>query len=197
MHIIGLTGGIGSGKSTVAAYLQTLGAPVIDADAVSRALTAPGGAALSAIRECFGSEVFAADGTLDRKALAARVFADPAALAQLNAITHPRIFAAIEERLAALASAGEPAAVVDMPLLFETGYQTHCHQVWLVAVGEETQIARVMARDGCSRQQALSRIASQMPLAEKAKLATHIIQNDGAVEAAYAQARALWEGLHD
>lgn len=170
MQIIGLTGGIACGKSTVAAMLRKLGAPVIDADAISRSLTAPGGEALPAIRKAFGDAVFHPDGTLERKALAALVFGDPEQLERLNAITHPLIFSRMQSEIGRCREAGAPLVVLDVPLLLEAGFDRLCTQTLCVCADEETQIARLFSRDGLTRSEALSRIRSQMPVAQKAAL---------------------------
>lgn len=170
MQIIGLTGGIACGKSTVAAMLRSLGAPVIDADAISRSLTAPGGEALPAIRKAFGDTVFSPDGTLDRKALAALVFSDSAQLEQLNAITHPLILSRMRSEIDRCREAGAPLVVLDVPLLLEAGFDRLCTQTLCVVADEETQIARLSSRDGMTRQEALARIRSQMPVIQKSAL---------------------------
>lgn len=170
MQIIGLTGGIACGKSTVAAMLRSLGAPVIDADAISRSLTAPGGEALPAIRKAFGDTVFSPDGTLDRKALAALVFSDSAQLEQLNAITHPLILSRMRSEIDCCREAGAPLVVLDVPLLLEAGFDRLCTQTLCVVADEETQIARLSSRDGMTRQEALARIRSQMPVIQKSAL---------------------------
>lgn len=170
MQIIGLTGGIACGKSTVAAMLRALGAPVIDADAISRSLTAPGGEALPAIRDAFGDPVFHPDGTLNRKALATLVFGDRAQLERLNAITHPLILRRMQSEINRCREAGAPLVVLDVPLLLEAGFDRLCTQTLCVFADEETQIARLSSRDGMTRQEALARIRSQMPVAQKAAL---------------------------
>lgn len=188
MRIIGLTGGIACGKTTAAATLRALGAPVFDADAVSRAVTAEGGAA--------AADVAARFGTLDRKKIAAVVFHNPAALADLNAIVHPRVNAALDEFLRKSRAAGAPVCVLDVPLLFECGMDALCGETWVVSVPQEEQIARVIARDRATREQALARIAAQMPMDEKRRRADAVIDTSGPVEetqkrvaALYAQAR--------
>lgn len=170
MKIIGLTGGIACGKSTVAAMLRGLGAPVIDADAISRSLTAPGGEALPAIRSAFGDTVFHPDGTLDRKALAALVFGNSQQLKRLNAITHPLILSRMQSEIDLCREEGAPLVVLDVPLLLEAGFDRLCTQTLCVFADEETQIARLRSRDGMPRQEALARIRSQMPVAQKAAL---------------------------
>lgn len=197
MLTIALTGGIACGKSTVAAMLAELGAPVIDADAISHALTAPGGAALPAIRGAFGPEVFAADGTLDRAALGRRVFSDAAALQALNAITHPLICREMEQRREACRKSGAPVVVLDVPLLFEAGMQNLADVVVCVRVSESTQLSRVQSRDGLSREAALRRVRSQMPLSQKARLSDLVLDNERPLPAVRAEVEALYAGWLD
>ena len=172
--VLGLTGGIGCGKSEAARYLRSLGAAHIDADAISRALTAPGGEALPAVRRAFGDAVFAPDGSLDRRALSGIVFSDADAKARLEAIIHPLVWAQTER---SIAEAGAPVAVLDVPLLFESGMDALCGEVWTMAADEETQIARVRERDGLTEAQARSRIANQMPMAERNARAARVIDS--------------------
>lgn len=166
MYKIGLTGGIASGKSTVAAILRELGAPVIDADALSRELTAPGGAALPELRARFGDAIFEG-GVLNRRALGALIFADASAREALNAAIHPLVFAKMEAQIAALADRGEAAVVLEIPLLFETGYDAQVDEIWLADLPREEQARRLMARDGLSPADADARIDSQWPLERK------------------------------
>lgn len=168
MRIIGLTGGIACGKSTIAAMFRDLGLPVVDADAVSRGLTAPGGPALPAIREAFGNDVFAPDGTLDRAALSAVVFGDEEALAKLNAITHPMIESHMLEQTRFCRKQGAKIVLWDVPLLFEAGLDHWCDLILCAVADESTQITRLASRDQLSPQQALARIHSQMPVSQKA-----------------------------
>lgn len=168
MKIVGLTGGIACGKTTVAAMLRTLGAFVLDADEISRGLTAPGGAALPAIREAFGQAVFLPDGTLDRKALAAIVFSNKEALHTLNAITHPMVIDRLESGIAACRESGVSIVVLDVPLLFEVGADKLADTTLCVTAPTEVQIRRMQTRNGYSTKEAMERINSQMPVAEKA-----------------------------
>ena len=180
--IIGLTGGMGSGKSEAAKHLVSLGATHVDADAISRSLTAPGGEALPAIREIFGDEVFFADGTLDRRALGAVVFADIAARHALEGIIHPRVQRIALEMADAARAAGEDAVLLDVPLLFETGMDALCDVTWVISADIEERIRRVMSRDGLSREDAEARFASQMTDEERAARATRVISNDQSIE---------------
>jgi len=180
MKIIGVTGGIACGKSTLCNTLRELGAKVWDADAASRELTAPHGKALPAIRQTFGDGVFFPDGTLNRKALGAIVFTDESARQRLNGIVHPLVYEDMEAFLRE--NSGEKAVFLDVPLLFETGYDRRCHEVWCAWLPSETQLERLMARDKLTREEALARISSQMPLAEKAARSTHLIDTGGSIE---------------
>lgn len=182
MLLVGLTGGIASGKSTVSRRLaQVHGFPVIDADQVARAVVEPGTAALVEIVAHFGPGVLLADGGLDRARLGAIVFADPAARADLNAITHPRIAAEVQRRIAALADHDGPV-LVDSPLLVEMGHAAAYPEIVVVAASREVQHARLLADRAMDPIEAWQRIDSQAPLADKLAVATHVIDNDGTLE---------------
>lgn len=175
---IGLSGGIGSGKSTVAALLAEAGAVVIDTDAISRALTAAAGAALPAIETAFGPAVIAADGALDRARMRELVFADPPALQRLEAILHPMI-SAETDRLAQ-AAAGQALIVFDVPLLVESGrWRARVDRVLIVDCAAETQIARVMARSGWTREEVEAVLRKQAARAQRRAAADALIHNDG------------------
>lgn len=167
MKIIGLTGGIACGKTTVASMLSELGASVIDADAISHQLTAPGGDALPAIREAFGRLVFFPDGTLNRGALASLVFSNEEDLTTLNGITHPMILDRLKEEIDTCRKMGALIVVLDVPLLFEVGAEALADITVCATSPEEVQIERMRTRSGLNREQALSRIRSQMPVSEK------------------------------
>ncbi len=199
MRVIGLTGGIASGKSLVAGFLREMGAHVIDADAIAREVVAPGTETLREIAEAFGASVVAADGTLDRKALAALVFSDPAARARLNAITHPRIRGRIEEEIAAVRAARPGATiVVEVPLLLDVAPPDAfvLDGTVVVFVDEATQIVRLMARDGITEGAARQRLRAQRPLSEKVPLATWVVDNTGSPSATRLQIEALWQTWH-
>jgi dephospho-CoA kinase len=189
MFTVGLTGGIGSGKSTVADCFAALGVPVIDTDVLARDLTAPGGAALDAIRAAFGSTVMQADGSLDRAALRRRVFADAGARRQLEAILHPRIRQEVELKLAALA--GSYAFVV-IPLLVETGgYRDLLNRVLVVDCPEELQIARVVARSGLTPDEVKAILAAQASRAERLAAADDVIVNAASPDSLPSQVATL------
>ncbi len=179
MRVIGLTGGIASGKSTVARLLAAHGIPVIDADQLARDAVLPGTPALAAVAALFGDGVLRPDGTLDRQALGGRVFADPSLRRRLEAILHPAIKVLAEERLAELRRRGEAVVVYMAPLLIEAGATDRVDELWVVYVDRETQLARVMARDGLSREEAGQRLAAQMSMEEKAALGWIVIDNRG------------------
>jgi len=195
---IGLTGGIGSGKSMVAQRLRDLGAAVVDADAIAREATAPGAPAYAAIVGAFGQSVLCRDGSLDRKALAARVFADEAARRQLNALTHPHIRQRMAEEGARLAATpGVGVVVFDIPLLLETtdGSDLGLEGVVVVTAADAVRIARLTARDGLTPRDARQRLDAQMPLAQKVARADWVIDNNGSAEQTREQVLKLWEAL--
>lgn len=190
--IAGLTGGIACGKSTVSRLLAQRGAALVDADEVAREVVAPGSDGLAELVAAFGPDILRADGTLDRERLGARVFSDPAARARLNEITHPRIAVLSLLRLQQARDTGAPVVVYDAALLFETGRAEAFRPLVVVTAPREVQSARLMARDGLSAEQALARIDSQMPVAEKARRADHVIDNGGTLAQTEAQVEALW-----
>ena len=194
MKIIGLTGGIACGKSTVSTELRAHGAAIIDADALAHELSQPHQPIYNAYVERFGSEIVAADGTLDRAAIARRVFADPAVRAEVEAIAHPIIRSAAEERLRAARDENKRAAVLDVPLLFEAGWDALADETWVVALPHEEQLARLLARDtSMDAGEARARIAAQMPLAEKCARADVVIDNSGTVEEIREYIGKLWK----
>lgn len=176
--MLGLTGGIACGKSTVAKHLEELGAVHIDADEISHALTAPQGRALARIREEFGTGVFFSDGTLDRKALGAVVFSDEAQKRALEGILHPMIQRRMLEMADEAEKAGSKVCVLNVPLLYETAMDAMCDEVWVVSLPLEKQIVRLMNRDRLTRDEALARIENQMPLAQKEARAAHVFHTD-------------------
>lgn len=191
MLVFGLTGGIATGKSGVEALLRRRGVPVLDADAFSRAVVEPGSPALAEVVAVFGDEVLAPDGTLDRKALGARVFADAEARRRLEAITHPRIREAMRRRLLELALEGRPCAVVSAALMVETGTYREYAGLIVVTCRPEQQVARLVAREGLGEDEARARIDAQLPLAEKERLADFLVDNSGPLKGLEAQVDAL------
>ncbi len=192
---VGLTGGIGSGKSTIAAMFRRLGAHVVDADQVARQVTEPGSPALQEIVETFGREVLRTDGALDRAALARIVFNDSEARARLNSIVHPRIWEG-EARLFELSEERDPGGVVilDAAVLIEAGAADRMDRIVVVDVNAEDQLNRLL-QGGMSREDALSRIQAQMPTGEKLKRADYVIDNRGSLEKTEKQVEALWGEL--
>lgn len=179
MRIFGLTGGIASGKSTVARMLVERGVPMVDADVLAREAVLPGTPAARAIRETFGPGVFGPDGALDRKALGALVFADASLRARLNAIVHPAVSELARQRFAEHAARGATLIGYEVPLLFENGLDALFQPAVLVAVDEATQVSRLMARDGSTEEEARQRIGAQWPLAKKLERAKVVLWNDG------------------
>jgi dephospho-CoA kinase len=194
--LVGLTGGIATGKSTVDALLRELGCEIIDADVLAREVVEPGEPALEEIVAEFGRGVLEASGRLDRKALGAIVFADPERRRKLEAFTHPRIRERFQRQLEALAARGFRGLVFfDAAVLIESGNYRNMDKLVVVVVDEATQIARLMARDGIDRDEALRKIRSQMPLAEKVKLADHVIDNSGDPATTAARVREVYRAL--
>ncbi len=194
MKIIGLTGGIACGKSTVSTELRARGAAIIDADALAHELSQPHQPLYNAYVQRFGREIVTENGTLDRVAIARRVFADPAVRAEVDAIAHPLIRMAAEERLRAARDENKRAAVLDVPLLFEAGWDALADETWVVALPREEQLARLLARDtSMDEGEARARIAAQMPLAEKCARADVIIDNSGTKEEIREYIGKLWK----
>lgn len=181
MIVWGLTGGIATGKTTVARMIEDEGIPVFDADQVAREIVEPEQAAWKQIVEAFGEGVLADDRTLDRKKLAAVVFKDPDARKKLESFTHPRIRDSIAQRIMQAADDGKEIAFVDAALMIETGWYQDFAGVVVVDCPPELQMERLTKRDGLSEDQARARIAAQMPLEEKRKHATHVVTNDGSL----------------
>lgn len=181
MIVWGLTGGIATGKTTVARMIEDEGIPVFDADQVAREIVEPDQAAWKQIVEAFGEGVLGEDRAIDRKKLAAVVFKDPEARKKLETFTHPRIRDSIAERILKAASEGKEIAFVDAALMIETGWYLDFAGVVVVDCPPDLQMERLTKRDGLSEEQAKARIAAQMPLDEKRKVATHVITNDGSL----------------
>lgn len=193
---VGLTGGIASGKSTVAAMFAALGAHLVDTDQLARQVVRPGSAALMEIVAAFGPGVLGADGELDRRRLRALVFGDPAARSRLNAITHPRIGALVAAELARIAAADPGGvALVDVPLLFESGWQARYPVVVLVYVPPAVQLERLMARDQVDRAAAEMALRAQMDIEQKRELAQFVVDNSGSLADTHTQVKAVWAEL--
>ncbi len=196
MQLIGLTGGIASGKSVVAARLAEHGAIVVDADRVAREVVEPGTPALARIAEEFGDGVIASDGSLDRAALGAVIFSSPEKRAALNAITHPAVGVRSQELFRAAAAADPDAIVVyDVPLLVDAGRVDEFDMVVVVNASTETRIARMMELRGMTRDEAMHRINSQATNTERLAIADVVIDSNGTLEQTLEQADALWAKL--
>jgi dephospho-CoA kinase len=185
--VFGLTGGLASGKSSVATHLRAKGLPVIDADALAREVVAPGSAAFEEIVQGFGPDVVRR-GALDRRRLAALVFSDAQALRRLESIVHPRVQQRKATILNELAAAGEPLAAYEVPLLYEKQLETELHPVVVVALPEALQLERARSRDGSSEAEVRARLAAQLPLASKAARADYVIDNAGTLAQTFAAA---------
>lgn len=178
---IGLTGGIGAGKSTAAARFRALGALVLDADAISRAALEPGGACYEAVVHAFGADVLLPGGAIDRKALAKIVFASKEKRALLNGIVHPHVIETMFETAEAELGRRGGIAVFEVPLLFESGMHKKMDANVLICADEEARVERILRRDGATREAAQSRIRAQMPDEQKRLLADYVLENNGSV----------------
>jgi dephospho-CoA kinase len=194
--LVGLTGGIASGKSAVSRQLVELGCRLVDADLLAREVVEPGAPAWQAVVDAFGPDVVGADGRLDRKRLGAVVFGDPARRKTLEAITHPAISARRHAILAAWAAEGfDGVVVLDIPLLVEIGAAAGVDRVILVYVEPSVQLERLVRRDGFDPAEAARRVASQMPLADKVRHAHYVVDNSGSPDETAAQVRAVHAAL--
>ena len=204
-RVVALTGGIGTGKSTVAGQLAALGATVIDSDRIVREQQGRGMPLLAQLAEAFGAEILLPDGSLDRARLSKRVFQDPVLRARLEALVHPVVGRETVRHLADARAAGVPLVVIDIPLLFEGRRRRNAgtgpsagdaaSEVILVYAREEEQIERQIARDGVDREHALARLRAQLPIEEKRRLADHVIDNSGSPESTARQVRELYAKL--
>ena len=195
MVVIGLTGGIASGKSTVSRMLRELGAPVIDADAIVHELQQPGTPVTMAIAQEFGPEVIGPGGALDRAALGRIIFGDAARRKALEAIVHPAVRQRMWSEVDRLRAEGRPAVVLDVPLLIESEIHRTVDRVWVVYIDRDLQRRRLMARDGLSESQADQRIAAQMSLDQKRTFADLVINNRGTLELTRSQVECAWRGV--
>ncbi|HKA50395.1 MAG TPA: dephospho-CoA kinase [Candidatus Dormibacteraeota bacterium] len=195
MRVVGLTGGIATGKSTVSAMLRRLGATVIDADEATRAVQAPATEGLRRLAQEFGPTIVTADGELDRARLAEIAFNDPDARRRLNAIVHPLVREWMARRQQEAAERGDQIVVLDIPLLFESRGAGAFEDVLLVYAPEDLQIRRLVELRGMTTEQARARVAAQMPIEEKRKLATHVIENTGTMPQLQAQVDRVWAGI--
>jgi dephospho-CoA kinase len=192
---VALTGGIATGKSYVRSQLEMLGIPTIDADVLAKEAVAPGSHGLDAVTSRFGRDMLDTSGALDRRKLAALIFTEPAARRDLEAIVHPVVRREIDRWFASLDAAALPFAIADIPLLYETGRERDFDVVIVVACAPETQVRRVMERDGASEEEARQRLATQLPIEEKISRANYVIRTDGAFADTDEQVRALYQLL--
>lgn len=194
MHVIGLTGGIASGKSLVAAFLKQLGAEIIDADAVGHQVIMPGKPAYGDLIETFGRAILNEDGTVDRKKLGAVVFDDPEKLRLLNKITHLRIFIEIEEKLNSIRGAlPHTVVVVEAALLFEIGLDSLVDEIWVVEADPEVQVRRLMKRNNLTEEEAWDRVNAQMPSVSRIARADRVVYNNSGVEELFRKVLEIWE----
>jgi len=196
MLLVGLTGGLASGKSFIGHVLEECGCRLIRADDLGHEVLAAGGAAYAGVLEAFGSDILKEDGEIDRRRLGALVFGDAARLARLNGLVHPHVFALQDERIAAIGSR-EPRAivVVEAAIMIETGSYTRYDTIVLAVCARETQIARAMRRDGLTRQEVEARLGRQMPLEDKTAYARFVIDTDHTKEETALRARQVYESL--
>ena len=195
MERIALTGGMGTGKSHVRAVFAALGVPTIDADTLARDVVTHGTPGFDAVVAAFGRGILNADGDLDRRALAALVFADTARRRDLEAILHPAIRGAIDQWFTTLDKTAFPFAIADIPLLYETGLDTEYDAVIVTSCAPQTQVKRIMARDNLDATEVQHRLDAQMPLAEKVKRATYVIDTNGSLVQTNAQVHKLYNEL--
>jgi dephospho-CoA kinase len=196
MKVIGLTGGIGSGKSTVAQLLAGLGAEVIDADKVAHEVFQPDTEGWRALVDAYGEEIVAPAGEIDRKKLGAIVFNNPEALAQLNGIIHPQAYKLVKSRLDKLRDEGVEIVILEVILLVEAGWDHLADEIWVTVASEDTVVKRLKETRGLSREEALARIHSQTPNSERIKNADVVIENDGSPEELEVKVKELWGKIH-
>ena len=194
-RVIGLTGGIGSGKSTVSRYLAELGAIIIDADKLGHEAYQPNAETWRELVKTFGNEILAQDNTIDRKKLGTIVFNNPEKLKRLNTIVHPRMFEMAKKRIDDCRRKGTRVVILDAPILFETNWTPLVDEVWVVVSNEANVIKRAVARTGLPEDQIRSRIRSQMTNEERIKCAQVVIHNDGTEGDLREKVKELWERL--
>jgi dephospho-CoA kinase len=194
MLLVGLTGGMGVGKSTVARILESRGAVVIDADVLARQALLPGTPGYTKVTELFGPDIIGPDGDIDRAALAKRVFADDEARVALESITHPEVFRLLSESLEDYRDT-DRIVVFDAPLIVEAGFEDACDAIVVVSAPEEAQIARVMQERGMTEDAATARLRAQAPAADKERVADFVIRNDGTTAELESTVDALWKKL--
>ena len=194
-RVIGLTGGIGSGKSTVSRYLAELGAVIIDADKLGHEVYLPDTDTWRELVKTFGKEILAPDNQIDRKKLGTIVFSNPEKLKRLNAIVHPRMFEIAKQRIDDGRHKGTKVVILDAPILFETNWTPLVEEVWVVVANEVNVIKRAVVRTGLTEEQVRSRIGSQMSNEERVKRAQVVIHNDGTAEELHKKVKELWKQL--
>ncbi len=192
---VGLTGGIGSGKSAVSALLASYGAAIIDADLIAREVVAPGSPGLARVVQAFGNQLLLPDGSLDRAALGRLVFPDPTALAELNGIVHPLVRERTLELIDQAERSGARVVIHDLPLLVENGLAATYDVVVVVAADPQTQLDRLVRLRGMDEGDARARMTAQVPLADKLAVATYVVHNDGPLDQLAPQVEALWRDL--
>lgn len=195
MYKIGLTGGIASGKSTVVSMLRQYGAAIIDCDIIARDVVLPGSKGLQAVVRAFGPQALLSDGTMNRAYIGSVVFTNPAKKQELEEILFPLIRQELRTKITQLEKTGEAVAFLDMPLLFEVKYHSYVDEVWLVYVDAATQLTRLMARNGYTKEEALARIRSQFPIDKKRALSQVIVDNTASLEKTEEQVKAAWNQL--
>jgi dephospho-CoA kinase len=196
MKVIGLTGGIGSGKSTVSGFLAELGAVIVDADKVGHELLHPDTETAKRVIAAFGQDIVRPNGEVDRGRLGEKVFNNPEALKQLNAIVHPALFQRLRERLEELREGGAKVVVVEAAIMIEAGWQVLADEVWVTLAPEDTVVERLTANKGLSEAQVRARIRSQMPVEEKAKWASEVIDTSGSLGEVRRRVGELWRRLN-
>lgn len=195
LYRIGLTGGIASGKSTVGAMLRQMGAVVIDTDWIAHEVTAPGSGAVMEMSRRYGSDIVKEDGSLRRDAVGKIVFSDPVEKKWLEALLHPLIRAEAEKQAQAAFEAGQKVVVLDVPLLFESGWNGKVDEIWTVYTPQAIQEVRLQRRDGYTDSEIADRLASQWPIDEKAKRADVVIDNTGLPESTRRQVEVAWNAV--